>query len=111
MDGMPTEGMPSPGFVGGEGFRGGEVPGETETMVDGVTYRRGDHVHLRLTDRPDPYDRMMDGKTATIERIYFDYEDKLYFGVTLDDDPGQDLMRETGRFLFFFTGEVEVVES
>jgi hypothetical protein len=27
--------------------------------------------------------------------------------VTVDDDPGQELMRETGRYLFFFAGEVE----
>jgi hypothetical protein len=30
--------------------------------------------------------------------------------VTIDDDPGRDLMRETNRFLFFFAPEVEVVE-
>ena len=45
---------------------------------------------------------------ATIERIYYDYEDKLYFGVTVDDDPGQQLMRDTGRYHFFFLGELEV---
>ena len=39
---------------------------------------------------------------ATIERIYVDYEDSVHFGVTVDDDPGQELMRETGRYLFFF---------
>ena len=33
---------------------------------------------------------------------------QLYFGVTVDDDPGQELMRETGRYLFFFADEVEV---
>jgi hypothetical protein len=27
----------------------------------------------------------------------------------VDDDPGQDLLRETGRFLFFFADEVEPV--
>ena len=65
---------------------------------------------LRLTLRDDPYDRMLDGRVATIERIYYDYEDRLYFGVTVDDDPGQDLMRDTGRFLFFFAGEVEAMQ-
>ena len=45
---------------------------------------------------------------ATIERIYYDYEDKLYLGVTVDDDPGQQLMRDTGRYQFFFLGELEV---
>jgi hypothetical protein len=84
-----------------------EPPGEKQVEVDGVTYRLGDKVVLRLDDRPDPYDQILNGKVATVERIYFDYDDKLYFGVTVDDDPGQELMRETGRYLFFFTGELE----
>ena len=41
---------------------------------------------------------MLDGRTATIERIFTDYDGKTHLGVTIDDDPGQDLMRETGRF-------------
>ena len=84
-----------------------EPPGEKQVEVEGVTYRLGDKVVLRLDDRPDPYDQILNGKVATVERIYFDYDDKLYFGVTVDDDPGQQLMRETGRYLFFFTGELE----
>jgi hypothetical protein len=64
---------------------------------------------LRLGDRTDTYDRMLDGRTATIERIYLDYDDRTHFGVTIDDDPGQLLMRESGRFHFFFAGEFELV--
>jgi hypothetical protein len=86
-----------------------EIPGQEEAVVDGVRFRRGERVRLRLGSRPDPYDRMLDGRIATLERIYLDYDDRLYFGVTIDDDPGQDLMRETGRFLFFFAGELEAV--
>ena len=41
--------------------------------------------------------RMLDGRTATIERIFTDYDGKTHLGVTIDDDPGQDLMRDTGR--------------
>jgi hypothetical protein len=85
-----------------------DIPGEEEATVDGVTYRRGERAVLRLGHRNDPYDRILDGRSVTLERIYLDYEDKLYFAVTIDDDPGQDLMRETGRFLFFFIGELEV---
>jgi hypothetical protein len=88
-----------------------ETPGEQQVDVDGIRYRLGDKVVLRLQDRPDPYDQILDGRTATLERIYYDYEDKLYFGVTVDDDPGQELMRETGRFLFFFVGELEVCQT
>ena len=71
--------------------------------------RRGDKLALRLGDRTDPYDRMLDGRTTTLERIYVDYDGKTYFGVTVDSDPMQEVLRESGRYLFFFEGEVEVV--
>ena len=51
---------------------------------------------------------MLDGRTATVERIFRDYDGRVHLGVTVDE-PGQELMRETGRFLFFFPPEVEVV--
>ena len=47
---------------------------------------------------------------ATIERLYIDYEDGAHVAVTIDDDPGQELFRETGRYLFFKAGELEAVE-
>ena len=50
---------------------------------------------------------MLDGRRATIERIYVDYDGRVHLGVTVDDDPGQQLLRETGRYLFFFANEVE----
>ena len=53
---------------------------------------------------------MLDGRTATIERIFIDYDGRAHLGVTIDGDPGQDLMRDTGRYLFFFAPEVEVVQ-
>ena len=83
--------------------------GEQEVDVDGVTYRRGAKVLLRLGDRNDPYDRMLDGRIATVERVFVDLEDRVYLGVTVDSDPMRDVMRESGRFLFFFPGEVEVI--
>jgi hypothetical protein len=82
---------------------------EREALADGVVVRLGDRIVLRLGDRTDTYDRMLDGRTATIERIYLDYDDRTHFGVTIDDDPGQQLMRESGRFHFFFAGEFELV--
>ncbi len=53
---------------------------------------------------------MLDGRTATLERIFTDYDGRTHLGVTIDDDPGQELMRDTGRFLFFFDEEVEVIQ-
>jgi hypothetical protein len=54
---------------------------------------------------------MLEGRIATIERIFTDYEGRTHLGVTIDDDPGQQLMRDTGRYLFFYPGEVEVLET
>jgi hypothetical protein len=82
-------------------------PGQAEAMIDGVTYRRGDRVLLRPGERGDPHDVVLAGQAATIERIYVDYEDGLHFAVTVDGDPGQDLMREIGRYYFFGAGEIE----
>ena len=82
--------------------------GEPEATVDGVTFRPGGKVVLRLGDRTDVYDGMLDGRTATIERIYVDYDDAVHLCVTVDDDPGQDIMRDIGRYLYFKPTEVEV---
>lgn len=81
--------------------------GEQRTTIDGVTYERGDTIVLRPGTDRDPYDRMLDGRRATLERIYVDYDDRVHLAVTVDDDPGQQLLRDTGRFLFFFGHEVE----
>lgn len=89
--------------------RGDEIPGESEIEVDGTTFRRGGKVILRPGEGGNPHDRLLNGHIATIERIYLDYEDRIYLAVVVDDDPGADLMRETGRFLFFFPQEVEAL--
>lgn len=82
-------------------------PGLERATVDGVTYERGSSLILRPGTNRDPFDKMLDGKRATLERIYVDYDDRVYLAVTVNDDPGQELMRETGRYLFFFTHEVQ----
>jgi hypothetical protein len=82
-------------------------PGEEQATVDGVTFHRGDTLVLRPGTDRDVFDRMLDGRRATLERIYVDYDDRTYLAVTVDDDPGQELMRETGRYLFFFANEVQ----
>ncbi|MGH7527896.1 MAG: hypothetical protein ACREMX_14465 [Gemmatimonadales bacterium] len=86
------------------------IPGEEVLSFDGTSFRRGGKVVLRLDGRTDPHERLLDGRTATVERLYLDYDDKPYLGVTVDGDPAQELMRESGRFLYFFPHEVEVVD-
>jgi hypothetical protein len=84
--------------------------GEEEAEVNGVTFRRGTKVVLRPSPDADLHARLCDGRTATIERIFVEYDGRIHFGVTIDDDPGQELLRETNRLLFFFAPEVELVQ-
>ncbi len=86
-------------------------PGEPTLELDGVTFRKGGKVVLRPGTDRDVYDRMLDGRKATIERLYIDYEDGAHVAVTIDDDPAQELFRETGRYLFFKAGELEVASE
>jgi hypothetical protein len=86
-----------------------EIQGEREIAAAGAIVRLGDKIVLRPGTEGDVYDKILDGRTATVERIYKGYDERIYLGVTVDDDPGQDLLRETGRFLFFFADEVEPV--
>jgi hypothetical protein len=89
---------------------GHPVPGERELTVAGATLRKGGKVVLKPGTDRDVYDRMLDGRTATIERIFVDVDGTPHVGVTVDDDPARELFRETGRYLFFKAGELEVVE-
>lgn len=88
-----------------------DLPGLAEIEADGRHFQRGDKVLLRLlmSDRQDAIDHMLSGKTATIERILTDYDGTVHLGVTIDGDPGQELLRESNRFMFFFLNEVEVL--
>ena len=84
-----------------------ELPGEESVEVGGVTFRRGDQVRLNPAEGGDPQDHIMRGKLATIEKMLHDVDGRLYFAVTVDGDPGQELLRDTGRYMYFFEGEVE----
>jgi hypothetical protein len=82
-------------------------PGEDRATVEGVTFVKGSKLLLRPGTDRSVHDRLLDGRTATLERIYIDYDARVHLAVTVDDDPGQDLLRETGRYLFFFANEVQ----
>jgi hypothetical protein len=88
-----------------------DVAGEPAIVVDGVTFRRGAKVRLRPGFGAAPTDGVWAGRLATIERIYRDYEDGVHLAVTVDDDPGQELMRDIGRYLYFKPAEVEVIPA
>jgi hypothetical protein len=91
-----------------DSYRDPEIRGERATTVAGRRVALGDTVVLRPGVDRDPYDRMLDGRRATVERIYIDSDDRVQLAVTVDDVPGQELLRETGRYLFFFAHEVAI---
>jgi hypothetical protein len=90
---------------------GDDYSGEERVTVEGVTFRLGDTVLLRPGAGGTAEDGMLAGRSATIERILIDYDDAVHLAVTVDGDPGQELMREMGRYLFFKPHEVEATAA
>jgi hypothetical protein len=88
-----------------------DVRGEQQIEVDGRTFTRGGRVVLRPEAHRHAQDHLLAGRSATIERILVDYDDRVHLCVTVDDDPGQQLMRDIGRYLYFKPAEVEVVPA
>jgi len=91
-------------------WEGGEISGEREITVDGVHFILGQRVRVRPGLAGTAHDGMLAGRSVTVERILIDMDDAVHLAVTVDDDPGQELMRETGRYTFFKPHEVEVWE-
>ena len=81
--------------------------GEDSVEVNGRRFARGQKVVLRPGERADLHARMAAGRTATIEKLMVDYDGRVHVGVTIDGDPGQELLRETGRLMYFFEEELE----
>jgi len=77
-----------------------------------ITLRIGDRVRLRPRGGADAMDLVLAGRTATIESVEQDFEDRIYLAVTVDDDPGRDLgaMRQPGHRFFFSPLEVEPLD-
>jgi hypothetical protein len=74
-----------------------------------IDLKAGDQVVLRPLRGSDVMDIALAGKTATIESIIQDYEDRVYVVVTVDDDPGKEfgLERKPGHRFFFSPFEIE----
>jgi hypothetical protein len=71
--------------------------------------RVGDRVRLWPLGRADIFDMALEGKTAVIEAIEQDFEDRIFLAVVVEDDPGKDfgLLRQPGHRFFFGVEEVE----
>ncbi len=86
-------------------------PWEDTALVGSASVGRGARVRLQPTGRADAHDMFLVGKTATVEGVFFDVDGETQFAVTVDDDPGTDMARAHGRYLYFRPDELEFVSA
>jgi hypothetical protein len=82
---------------------------ERSVTVSGITLRAGDRVRIRPQRSADIMDMALAGKSATIDSVEQDFEDRVHIAVLFDDDPGRDLgaLGQPGHRFFFSPEEVE----
>ncbi|TMD45018.1 MAG: hypothetical protein E6I93_17120 [Chloroflexi bacterium] len=89
---------------------GWNFPGEDYPPPESVT------IAGKEVSRADAFDLILDGKTARVEVIHQDFENRIYLVVTADEDPAMEQMMMDDRILpghhfFFFPEEVEPLED
>ncbi|TXS54317.1 hypothetical protein [Streptomyces sp. t39] len=90
----------------------GVDPATDHVLVGGRPVRAGSRVVLRpRLRRTDAQDLFLDGRRALVEAVLHDVDGGVHLAVTVDDDPGADIRREQGRFLYFQPDEVEPAED
>lgn len=84
------------------------VSPETDSVVvAGRPVARGSRVRLHPAGRSDAQDMFVAGRAAVVEAVLLDVDGSHHLAVILEDDPGADIRREQGRFLYFAPEEVE----
>ena len=92
-------------------LHGAERSRRTVSVSGDVLVAAGSRVRLRPRKRADAFDLLLEGKTARVESVEKDFENRTLLAVTIEDDPGRDLGRAgmPGHRFFFHPDEVEVV--
>ena len=81
---------------------------ERTVVVRGRRVGRGSKVLLRPgARRADAQDMFLAGREAIVEAVLGDLDGRAYLAVVLSEDPGVDVKRDHGRFLYFDPDEVE----
>ncbi|MFE0256303.1 hypothetical protein [Streptomyces sp. NPDC059010] len=87
-------------------------PEQDRVTVDGRSVGKGSRVELRPGLRhTDAQDLFLKGRTATVEAVLHDVDGTVHLAVTVDGDPGADIRREQGRYLYFQPDEVAPAED
>ncbi|MEU2631427.1 hypothetical protein ABZ641_31130, partial [Kitasatospora sp. NPDC007106] len=90
----------------------GVDPATDRVQIDGRAVGAGDRVVLRPgRRRTDAQDLFLQGRTALVEAVLQDVDGAVHVAVTVDGDPGADLWRAQGRFLYFQPDELAPVEE
>ena len=84
-----------------------------KVLSAGIELKPGDRVRLRPRGGADIFDLALRGRTATINAIEQDLENRIHLAVTIDDDPGRDLGTDgkPGHRFFFSPEEVELLSD
>jgi hypothetical protein len=114
-----TEGLPEEDFWKMHGtIRGQKFSSEDffnpntrleRVTVNGTDLMVGHRVRIRPKGRADVMDLALEGRAALIESIEQDAENRVYFALVLEEDPGKDLgmLRQPGHRFFYGSNEVE----
>ncbi|MFJ8160427.1 hypothetical protein ACIRBY_05795 [Streptomyces sp. NPDC096136] len=91
---------------------GADPAGPDRVLVDGTPVGPGSRVLLRPgLRRTDAQDLFLQGRAARVEAVLHDVDGGVHLAVTVEGDPGADIRREQGRFLYFQPDEVTVREE
>ncbi len=85
-------------------------PAPETILIGGIVVAKGSSVRLAPKRRADAWDMFLVGKTATVQAIHQDFEDRIYVAVTVDEDPATEYHAWYGRSFFFEPDEVVALE-
>ncbi|MEU9175876.1 hypothetical protein AB0C90_03265 [Streptomyces sp. NPDC048550] len=87
-------------------------PARDRILIDGTSVGPGSRVILRPgLRRTDAQDLFLQGAAAQVEAVLHDVDGGVHLAVTVEGDPGADIRREQGRFLYFQPDEVAPLED
>jgi hypothetical protein len=84
-------------------------PKPKQIWIRDVRVGPGSRVRLWPRGRADIFDMALEGKTATVEAVEQDYDNRVFLAVTVEDDPGKDFgeQRKPAHRFFFRPDEIE----
>ncbi|MFJ4846910.1 hypothetical protein [Streptomyces sp. NPDC088733] len=87
-------------------------PARDRVVIEGRSVGAGSRVVLRPGKRrTDAQDLFLHGRGALVEAVLHDVDGGVHLAVTVDGDPGAELRRLQGRFLYFQPDELAPAEE